>query len=262
MKNPEVTKAKLINILYDYARIYKRPSARTTFHGKSVDLYLGKGNSALQDLTMEDAYKMLKKFIEEKKVSGGNGYIGRSMSTNAKRAYERGLRPLSRITSADLRQNGFYYPVRFFRWLVHNWNIKPKEMHHTSAVCNITAFYDGSVIRYIAKCCNLELLFQIYKGKLTIEQAKHERQIRYARVRVIDKLLGGKSGKVIYADCVLCDGLMFLTPKLCFRADRPGVEIMDVFEEFPEDMESGKLQELANDLVKHKTGMYRKYLKN
>lgn len=261
MKNSEITKTKLINLFYDYIRIYKRPAARITFHGKSVDLYFGKRTSVLQGLTMEDAYEVLKKYTIEKKVSGGNGYIGRSMSINAKRAYERGLKPLSRIMSADLHQNGFYYPVRFFRWLVHNWNIKQKEMHHTSAACNITAFYDDSVIRYVVKCCNLELLFQIYKGKLTIAQAKQLRKIKYARVRVIDKLLGGKYGKTVNANCVFCDDLLFLSSKLCVRANDLGVEVLEVFDEPSEDMESGKLEELADDLIKHKTSIYFKYLR-
>lgn len=183
------------------------------------------------------------------------------MSINAKRAYERGLKPLSRIMSADLHQNGFYYPVRFFRWLVHNWNIKPKEMHHTSVACNITAFYDDSVIRYVVKCCNLDLLFQIYKGKLTMAQAKQTRKIKYARVRVINKLLGGKSGKTVNANCVLCDDLPFLSSKLCVRADDLGVEVLEIFDELTEDMESGKLEELANDLIKHKISTYFKYLR-
>ena len=137
MKNSEITKAKRINLFYDYTRIYKRPAARITFHGKFADLYFGKGTSVLQGLTMEDAYEVLKKYTIEKTVSGGggNGYIGRSMSVNTKRAYERGLKPLSRFTSA---------------------------------ACNITAFYDASVIRYVVKCCNLELLVQIYKGKLAM----------------------------------------------------------------------------------------------
>ena len=261
MKNSEITKAKLINLFYDYTRIYKRPAARITFHGKFADLYFGKGTSVLQGLTMEDAYEVLKKYTIEKKVSGGNGYIGRSMSINAKRAYERGLKPLTRITSVDLHQNGFYYPVRFFRWLVHNWNIKPKEMHHTSAACNITAFYDTSVIRYVVKCCNLELLVQIYKGKLTMAQAKQIRKIKYARVRVIDKLLGGKSGNVVNANCVFCDDILFLSSKLCIRADNSGVEILEVFDEPPEEVESGKLEELADDLIKHKTSKYFKYLR-
>ena len=85
-------------------------------------------------------------------------------------AYERGLKPLSRIRAADLRQNGFEYSVAFFRWLVHHWDIRPRERHHTSASCRITAFYDGSVIRYAAQCCNLELLFRIYKGKITVRR--------------------------------------------------------------------------------------------
>lgn len=261
MKRSEITKAKLINLLYDYARIHKRPAARIMFRGKSVDLYFGKGTSALQGLTIEAAYEVLKKYTTEKKVSGGNGYIGRSMSINAKRAYERGLKPLSRITPSDLKQNGFNYPVRFFRWLVHNWDIKPKEMHHTSAACNITAFYDSSVIRYVAQCCNLELLFQVYKGKLTKEQAKQIRNIKYAKVRVIDKLLGGTFGKVVNIDCVLCDGLLFFSSKLCFRADHSGVEILKILDEPPSDRKNGELEKLADELIKHKTGIYFKYLR-
>lgn len=257
----EITKAKLINLLYDYARIHKCPSARITFQGKSVNLYLGKRMPALQDLTMEDAYSTLEKYVTEKQVSRGNGYIGRSMSMNAKRAYERGLKPLSRFTSADLKQHGFHYPVRFFRWLVYNWNIKPKEMHHTSAACNITAFYDGSVIRYVARCCNLELLFQMYKGDLTKEQARQIRGIEYARVRVLDTLLGGTSGKAVNADGVLCDGLLFLSSTLCIQADNPGVEIMEVFDEIPGNMKSGRWEELAEELIKHRTGIYFKYLR-
>lgn len=132
----EITKAKLINLLYDYARIHKCPSARITFQGKSVTLYLGKRMPALQDLTMEDAYSTLEKYVTEKQVSRGNGYIGRSMSMNAKRAYERGLKPLSRFTSADLKQHGFHYPVRFFRWLVYNWisNRRKCTIHRLPAI--------------------------------------------------------------------------------------------------------------------------------
>lgn len=140
-------------------------------------------------------------------------------------AYERGLKPLSRIRAADLRQNGFEYSVAFFRWLVHHWDIRPRERHHTSASCRITAFYDGSVIRYAAQCCNLELLFRIYKGKITVEKARRERGICYARARILGTLLGGKSGEIVSANCIFCDNLLFLTPKLCVRADHPGVEV-------------------------------------
>ena len=156
----------------------------------------------------------VKRRSQKKKSSSKGGYIGRSMSVNAKKAYERGLKPLSRIRSADLKQNGFHYPVAFFRWLVHNWNIKPREMHHTSAACRLTPFYDGSVIRYAAHCCSLELLFQIYKGKMTIEQA-----------------------------------------------DDPWVNVLEIFEELPEQIKSEKMEQLARELVKHKTWVYQKYLK-
>ena len=179
-------------------------------------------------------------------------------------AYERGLKPLSRIRAADLRQNGFEYSVAFFRWLVHHWDIRPRERHHTSASCRITAFYDGSVIRYAAQCCNLELLFRIYKGKITVEKARRERGICYARARILGTLLGGKSGEIVSANCIFCDNLLFLTPKLCVRADHPGVEVVETYEDFeetPQNMRDEKLERLAAELVKHKTSVYKKYLK-
>lgn len=179
-------------------------------------------------------------------------------------AYERGLKPLSRIRAADLRQNGFEYSVAFFRWLVHHWDIRPRERHHTSASCRITAFYDDSVIRYAAQCCNLELLFRIYKGKITVEKARRERGICYARARILGTLLGGKSGEIVSANCIFCDNLLFLTPKLCVRADHPGVEVVETYEDFeetPQNMRDEKLERLAAELVKHKTSVYKKYLK-
>lgn len=261
LEKSEITKGMLIGLLYDYARIHKQPSARITFQGRRVNLCLGMRRKNYDGLTMREAYEMLKEQTMEKMASKGKGYIGRSMSVNAKRAYERGLKPLSRIRAADLRQNGFHYSVAFFRWLIHNWDIKPKEMHHTSAACRITAFYDGSVIRYAAHCCNLELLYQIYRGKLTVEQARQEREIRCAKVRILDTLLGGKSGRAVSTDCLFCDNLLFLSPKLCVRADNPGVEIMEVFDEQLESMENENLKNQAIELIKHKTTVYRKYLR-
>lgn len=261
MEQSRITKGKLIGLFYDYTRIYKQPSARITFQGRRVNLYLGNRRKKYDNLTIRQAYDVLKEWTVEKTISKGNGYIGRSMSVNAKRAYERGLKPLSRIRSSDLRQNGFHYSVAFFRWLVHNWDIKPKEMHHTSAARRITAFYDGSVIRYVAHCCNLELLYRIYKGKLTIEQAKQEREIRYAKVRILDTLLGGSSGRAVSADCLICDNLLFLSSKLCIRLDNPGVDIMEVFAEQLENRKNENLEKLTVELVKHKTTIYRKYLR-
>lgn len=261
MEKSKITKEKLIGLLYDYARIHKQPSARITFQGKRINLYLGAGRKNFRGLTMREAYDVLKARTVEKTVSKGNGYIGRSMSVNAKRAYERGLKPLSRIRSSDLKQNGFYYSVAFFRWLVHNWDIKPKEMHHTSASHRITAFYDGSVIRYAARCCNLELLYQIYKGKITLKQAIQERKIRYVKARILDTLLGGKSGRAVSADGVICDNLLFLSSKLCIKSDNPGVEIMEVFGGQSENWENENLEKLAVEMVKHKTEIYLKYLR-
>ena len=221
---------------------------------------------SIQAVLQEKDYKVLTRRTAKKAGANGRGggYIGRSMSVNARRAYERGLKPLSRIRAADLRQNGFGYSVAFFRWLVHHWDIRPRERHHTSASCRITAFYDGSVIRYAARCCNLELLFRIYKGKITVEQARRERGICYARARILGTLFGGKSGEIVSANCIFCDNLLFLSPKLCVRADHPGVEVVETYEDFeetPQNMRDEKLERLAAELVKHKTSVYKKYLK-
>ena len=69
-------------------------------------------------------------------------------------------------------------------------DIKPKEVHHTSASHGIPAFYDGSVIRYAASCCNesdnpgVEIV-EVFDGrsenwknenleKLAVELVKHK----------------------------------------------------------------------------------------
>lgn len=261
MKSQEMTKAKLISLLYEYKRLPRHPFAKVAFYGDLVNLYFDQGNNCHKGITIEKAYRILENRMICKRAGKGNGYIGRSMSINAQRAYQRGLKPVSKITSSDLKQNGFSYPVKFFRWLIRTWDVKPKEMHHTSAACNITPFYDASVIRYVAGCCDLERLFRIYKGNLTVGQAIEERGIRYARIRVLDKLIGGKSGKGVNANAVLCDGILFISSKLCFRAGDMRVEIMEIYDQLPEDMADGKLRETAKELVKHKLKLYRKYLK-
>ena len=96
---------------------------------------------------------------------------------------------------------------------------------------------------------------------MTLEQARRERGIRYANVRILDTLLGGKSGKIIRSDCLLCDHLLFLSSKLCVRAGNPGVEVSEVMEELPERMKNEKMEQLTMELIKHKTGVYRKYLR-
>lgn len=261
LEKMKITKEKLIGLLYDYARIHKQPSARISFQGRRANLYLGNRRKKYCNLTIREAYDILKERTVEKTGSKGNGYIGQSMSMNAKRAYERGLKPLSRIRSSDLRQNDFHYSVAFFQWLVHNWDIKPKEMHHTSASRRITAFYDSSVIRYIASCCNLELLYRIYREKITVEQAMQERGIRYAKVHILDTLLGGRSGKAVSADGLLCDNLLFLSSKLCIRSDNPGVDIREVFDGQSVKRKNENLEKLMVELVKHKTMAYLKYLR-
>ena len=111
----EITKSQLINLLYDYMRLYRYPLASLTFHKKTVDLYLKDGKYI--GIFKEEAYNRLYEMTTQR--SGlGRGYAGRSMSINARQAYERGLKPLSKITAEDLKRCGFDYSADFFKWLV------------------------------------------------------------------------------------------------------------------------------------------------
>ncbi len=165
---------------------------------------------------------------------------------------------MSRFTSSDLRQSGFIYSIAFFRWLIKNWEVYPKEMHHTSASRRYTAFYDASTIAYLARDCNLKLLHDIYKGKITREEAIRKRGIRLVKAQVLDTVLGGRSGKSLQVEGVTCNNLLFLSPRLCVRADDQRVVIKDQSEEAGA---SKTQEELINKLLQNKTHRFRKFVK-
>ena len=95
-----------------------------------------------------------------------------------------------------------------------------------------------------------------------MEQAMQEREIRYVKTRILDTLLGGKSGRAVSADGLICDNLLFLSSKLCIESDNPGVDSMEVFDGRPENWKNENLEKLAVELVKHKTTVYLKYLRS
>ena len=67
------------------------------------------------------------------------GYAGYSMSNNAVDAYDRGLKPMSKITKDDLPAD---ISVAFFRFLVREGFVGGSEWHHTSKKFNRTDFFD------------------------------------------------------------------------------------------------------------------------
>ena len=57
-----------------------------------------------------------------------------------------GLKPISKITSGDLRAAGIIETVKFVRWLAANGHIQPTEWHHTSKHFNETDFWSADDI--------------------------------------------------------------------------------------------------------------------
>lgn len=110
--------------------------------------------------------------------------------------------------------------------------------------------------------CDLELLYRIYKGEITKEQAKREKGIRYARVKIPDSVLGGKAGKWIKMNCILCGGMVFYSQKLCFWENDERLEILKVYDNRPDkDFENKYLKKLSDKLVLYKISFYKRYVK-
>lgn len=69
-------------------------------------------------------------------------------------------------------------------------------------------------------------------------------------MQILDTLFGGKSGKSVGADGLLCDHLLFLSPKLCVQASDPGVRIIQFFDEVPEERKDERTERLTAELTK------------
>lgn len=187
MRKKTAASSLLVGMQYEYARLYNCPESCIHFRGSKVFLRLK--NREYKDISMDRAVRILKNQLEKGRRKG-KGYIGSSMSVNAKEAYKRGLKPLSKITATDLKKHEIPCSVGFFKWIVKNCDISPNEVHHTSAARNETGFYDIESVKKTIDRLNLSMLEKIYRGEWTMDEAKAERGIRYARVRVIDTMLG------------------------------------------------------------------------
>ena len=69
------------------------------------------------------------------------GYDRYSMSNNAVTAYSEGKKPLSKITTADLKSAGWCETKALALILAKTGNWQPSEWHHTSKKYNCTNFY-------------------------------------------------------------------------------------------------------------------------
>lgn len=183
------------------------------------------------------------------KPGKGRGYVGKKMSVNAIDAYNRGAKPLSKLTAADLHAWGFEYPLVFFQWLCKTGRCKPAERHHTSVAKNATKFYSEKTIRYINNNLNLDLLYRLYRGEVKEEEMSKERGIEFVRVRLPHALLGGASGRSVSFDGVLCDDLVFYSPTLSFRADEPSLRLQCFGSDRPVDFNNPNLQKIVKQLI-------------
>lgn len=136
-------------------------------------------------------------------------YIGRRMSVNAQKARDNGMLPMSYFNSNILKENGFQYPVDFFKWLCKKQYIYPKEWHHTSVSFKSTKYYDKTSITYVVQKYNLELLYNIYCNKITKEEAKAIRGITYVKIKTTDRILGLNGANIITLSCVKCDNILW-----------------------------------------------------
>lgn len=163
------------------------------------------------------------------------GYVNKEMSINAKIAYKQGLFTLSKLKKKDLIENGFNYPLIFFKWLCKNNFILPSERHHTSATYRLTTFYSTKAIQYASYGLNLNNLYNIYKGKETIESLVEKESFEYKRILVSSTLLGIKNGSNIKLDCVQYKNHLFYSIESAIDVNDTSYRVIKTFKEIPED---------------------------
>ena len=235
-------KSKIIGLQYEYNRASRKDQVAVTWNGKTCILNV---SGQVYKMSNRDAYEFLKIHINELPVRNpkSKGYVGKSMSVNAKCAYAKGLKPISRFTVQDLKQHGFPYSLAFFKWLVHRNYIRPTEVHHTSAVYNKTSFYNGKAVAYALRYFNLDLLYDIYIGKITMEDAAKKRGITYVKVKISGALLGSRK-ETLAINGILCDAVVFYSPRLCFKYNEEKVALIGQYDDVPANFENPYLEEM------------------
>jgi hypothetical protein len=258
------TKRELHSLVQDYNRYvpsclkaqysyyYGQDMVKLIINGKTID-----------NITLDNACEVVKgHFSKIPAADKGRGYIDNKMSVNAQVAHFRGLKPKSYFTHSVLNELGFHYSVSFFHWLIKSHYLLPKEMHHTSASKNLTKFYDINKVKFIINSYNLNLLYDIYRKRITDGQAKIIRGIKYVKIQIPQYILTGNSYDTIEINCVLCDDVIFYTPKLCFSAHDKRIKVLECYDNRPSNFSNNNLKKIASLLVRHKTNLYSKYIKN
>lgn len=142
------------------------------------------------------------------------GYVGRSMSENAKSAREMGKIPISSVTAKMLRDRGFNYPKSFYVFLCKKRYILP-EYHHASAAKRLYKYYDINAIPYIVQNFNLENLYLIYRGRKTKDEILRGIGIEYVKVAISGKKFSTR--RTVYLDCIQIGGQVFWKPRVAIN---------------------------------------------
>jgi len=144
-------------------------------------------------------------------------YLGKSMSVNAAIAHNKGLLPISSITTTILKENKFTYPKVFFRWLCKQGYIRPAEFHHASVSKQMIRYYDPKYIEIISKIYDLESLYKLYRRKITKEELLKKRKVEYVKVLTSGTRIGIDRSILLY--CIKVDGLVLWSQNTAINMD-------------------------------------------
>lgn len=242
-----IGKKYLQDLLYEYRFTYEKP-ASITLSSKEDKVTLVLNGKRFEGISREDAANILESRVRSKKEAKlqeqwrrnkkGKGYIGRSMSRNAEDAYRRGLKPISKFSAAELKENGFRYSLAFFKWLTQQY-INCEETHHTTASKRMTKFYGKQTIRKLVNSYDLELLYRLYRYGLSQADGFRMKGLQYVRIQALDSLIGGTSGCTVRVDCIQYDAFLFYSFDRCFYKEDRRLCVMEVYiEQKPDDWQN------------------------
>ena len=171
----------------------------------------------------------------------------RDMSPNARKAHKQGFFPLSKIRKPMLVENGFGYPVDFFKWLCKNGYVLPSRHHHTSASFRLTAFYSAKAIKFAAQALRLDNLFSLYKGYHTYDSLIAQEELNYARILVPCSYFGLKRSKDVELDCVCFNGLLIYSDSTIVNPDF--IVAIKKFDAVPADWRNANTDKILHKII-------------
>lgn len=113
----------------------------------------------------------------------GRGYVGQSMSVNARDAYDDGAVPLSGITAAWVRDHEIGCTVAELKDLIATYKVMTLEYHHTGKHFNSTDFYRPEDVRKQVAALSAEDIAKA-RAEVKAEKAKASTSTVYKNCHV------------------------------------------------------------------------------